>query len=455
MLLRDTNPSDFRVPSVPRRAVAADDAKAKAERVGEEALRRRDERDANLAAAHERARARSSLFKMFAEEGRPAAGFVRRADEALKRYKSSPEALRGDDLKTLERDVRGHAMRLEASARARERVLQAGRTLDTLIAATRAAPQNFAAHAEAARELVARLRLPEKATAAFRARLPEIPEAALAALIERDPQHASQLIETREGPASRAHRIDRATLRVLAKHANAAVDEAEQHRTAGKNTAAMRAHADAANAIDAAERGEGDESALTAWLTQSEKLGPAATRMLRRQSRAAAKTVARRKAATASARKKLARGEPLDDTNREGLDGVYAALAPDDEAAFVEAAGALPAAVVRRIAADLKSGDPTRAQRAAEFVLALEAKNEDLVDRIPKTLRAEAHRLADATAAGFTATDAAAYLSAAADIPNADRTRRTTDFDRTIDGATLARAIEQAFAVDVAGIADT
>ncbi len=464
MLLRDTNPSDFRVPTTPRRAIAADDAKAKADRAGEEALRRRDERDTGLALSHERARARAELLQLFADEERPANGFVARADDALKRYKSSPDALRGEDLKALERDVRGHAIRLEAMARARDRVVQVGKTLDTLIEATHTAPQNFAAHAEAARETIDRLRLPEKAAAAFRARLPEIAETALLALIDRDPDHAATLLKSSEGPASAEYGLDRATRRVLAKHAAAAAEERKHTHATAANVEAMRAHADAADAIAATERGDGDETGLFAWLARSETLGPAATRALRRQSKAAAKTVARRKATVAAVRDRLARGEPMGDLDEEGIDGAYAALHPvarvgnegrdRADVAFAAAAGTLPAPVVRRIVADMKSGDAARAMRAATFVVALEEKDAGLVARLPKTVVREAHQLAAAGRAGFSDTDAANALSTAADVDVPDRDRRTQEFDRTVDGAALARAIEHAFAVKAEGIAD-
>jgi len=421
MLLRDTNPSDFRVPTMPR-ASAIDGEKAKADRAAEDALRRRNERDTRLSAAHERARARTQMLKMFAEEGQESAGLVARADAALKAYKGSPGALKGDDFAALVRDVRGQALSLEAMARARERIVQTGKTLDTLIEATRAAPENFEAHVGAAREAIEGQKLPAKVEAAVRARLSEIPEAALAALIERDPAHAADLIKTREGPADAAFGLDRATLRVLGRHAAAAIDETEATHANSANVAAMRAHADAANAIEAAARGEGDEAGLTAWLAQAETIGPKATRTLRRQSKAAAKVVAQRNAAAAALREKRARGEDLAD-------------ATDDT-----------------IAADLKSGDATRALRAAERIVALEAKG--LVARLPKSLVAEAHILATATRAGFTPTDALQHLRDAADVSATDRARRTNDFDRTANGEALARAIEQAFAIQIAGIAD-
>lgn len=457
MLLRDTNPSDFRVPTKPGRTIAVDDAKAKAARAGDEALQRRDERDAGLALAHERARARAELFKLFADEERPAKGFVAQADDALRRYKANAGALRGDDLKTLERDVRGQALRLEATARARERVLQAGRTIDTLIAATRTAPQNFAAHAETARSTVDGLKLPAKVADAFRARQSEIPEAAIAALIERDPIHAAQLLKSREGPASAEHGLDRATRRMLTKQAEAAAAQAEHRAASDANVAALRAHADAASAIDAAERGEGDEAGLTAWLAQSDVLGEAAVRDLRRKSKGAATTVARRKAAVTAAREALARGEaPADD---DGLDGVYASLPSSSDRegadmAFVEAAGTLPAALVRRIAADLKSADPARALNAAQLVVALEQKDMRFVARLPASLRTDAHHLSAAAASGITAADARRHLQDAAGRAPADRNRQAEAFDRTIDGAALVRAIEQTFAVTAAGIAD-
>ncbi|MFM9863665.1 MAG: hypothetical protein ACKVRO_08660 [Micropepsaceae bacterium] len=457
MLLRDTNTSDFRVPLGPRRPIAADDANAKADRQARSALRRRDERDTRLASAHERARARTQLLKMFAQDGQKSVGLVARADEALKAYRASPDALTGDDFDALSRDVRGQAMRLEAPARARERVVQLGKTLDTLIEATRAAPQNFAAHADAAREAIEQLKLPAKAAAAMRARVTDIPEAALAALIERDPQHAADLIKTHEGPADAAHGLDRATLRVLGKQAATAMEEAGAERANSANIAAMRAHADAANAIEAAARGEGDEAGLTAWLAQAETIEAAATRTLRRQSKAAAKTVADRKTAAAAIREKLARGQDIGDANDEAVDHAYAGHGAADKGggrAFAQAAGRMPAPLVRSIAADLKSGDPTRAQRAAELVVELEQKDEKLVTRLPPALCAEAHNLATAAKAGFNATDAALHLRDAPDLNPTDRNRRTASFDRTIDGAALARAVEQTFAVRVAGIAD-
>lgn len=449
MLLRDTIPSDFRVPTAPRRVIAADHA-------GEEAVRRRDERDAALSLAHERARARGELLAMFADEERPAQGFIARADEAFKRYKSAPGALRGDELKTLERDVRGHALRLEAMARARDRVLQAGKTLDTLIDATRKAPQNFAVHAQAARGTIDGLKLPAKAADAFRARLPEIPEAALTALIERDPEHAATLLKSREGPASAAVGLDRTTRRILAKHAAAAIAQAGHGNANRADVAAMRAHADAANAIAAAERGEGDEAGLTAWLAHADVIGTAAARDLRAKSKAAAATVARRKAAVTAARERLARGETLADTDDEGVDGLYAELAhgEDRDRAFAQAVGKLPAALVRRIAQGLKSGDPSRATQAAQFVVALEEKSETLVARLPASLRADAHRIAAAATAGFAGADAMRHLQEATNLPREERTRRAQAFERTIDGRALARAIEQTFAVKVAGIAD-
>lgn len=415
MLLRDTNPSDFRVPTAPGRTIASDPA-------AEDALRRRNERDAQLALAHERARARTQMLKMFAEEGQESAGLVARTDAALKAYKASPGALKGDDFAALARDVRGQALSVEAMARARGRVVQTGKTLDTLIEATRAAPENFEAHTNAAREAIDGQKLPAKIEAAFRARLAEIPEAALGALIERDPAYAAELIKRREGPADATFGLDRATLRMLAKQAAAAIDQAQAERAKGANVAAMRAHADAAIAIEAAERGEGDEAGLTAWLAQAETIGPKATRTLRRQSKAAAKVVAERNAAAAALREKRARGEDLTDT-------------ADDT-----------------IAADLRSGDAERVMRAAERIVALEVKGR--VARLPKTLIAEAHTLTAATNAGFTPTDALQHLRAAADLTPTDRTRRTTAFDRTVGGEAIANAIEQAFAIHIAGIAD-
>ncbi len=362
------------------------------------------------------------MLKMFAEEGQESAGLVARADAALKAYKASPGALKGDDFAALARDVRGQALSLEAMARARGRVVQTGKTLDTLIEATRAAPENFEAHTNAAREAIDGQKLPAKIEAAFRARLAEIPEAALGALIERDPAHAVDLIKTREGPAAATFGLDRATLRMLGKQAAAAIDQAEATHANNTNVEAMSAHADAANAIDAAARGEGDEAGLTAWLAQAETIGPKATRTLRRQSKAAAKVVAQRNAAAAAVREKRARGEDLADT-------------ADDT-----------------IAADMKSGDAERALRAAERIVALEAKG--LVARLPKTLIADAHTLTAATNAGFTPTDALQHLRAAADLTPTDRTHRTNTFDRTANGEAIAHAIERTFAITITGIAD-
>ncbi|NOT42576.1 MAG: hypothetical protein HOP13_19035, partial [Alphaproteobacteria bacterium] len=160
MLLRDTNASDFRVPTAPRPQIAIDSANAKADRIAADALNRRDERDARLAAAHERARARLHFVKTFADEGQQSKGLVARMDEALKTYKSSAGALDGEAFAALAREVRAEALRIEAMAHARDRVLQTGKTLDRLIEATGAAPQNFEAHAEAAREAVEGQQLP-------------------------------------------------------------------------------------------------------------------------------------------------------------------------------------------------------------------------------------------------------------------------------------------------------
>lgn len=367
MLLRDTNTSDFRVPTTPQQTIAPHAA-------GDDALRRRNERDARLTVAHERARARVEMLKMFGEDGQQSAGLVARADTALKAYKASPGALKGDDFAALARDVRAQALQLEAMARARERVVQTGKTLDTLIEATRTAPENFEAHAEAAREAIDGQKLPAKVEAALRARLSEIPEAALAALIERDPAHAADLIKTRKGPADATFGLDRATLRVLGKQAASAIDEADATRESATNVVAMRAHADAANAIASAESGEGDEAGLTAWLAQTETIGPNATRALRRQSKAAAKTVASRKAAVAAMREKLARGEDIPDANEDTTNPVYAAatkagLAPADAAQYL------------RDAPDLSPTD--RDRRTSDFARTVDGK--DLARAIEQT----------------------------------------------------------------------
>lgn len=450
MLLRDTNPADFRVPETARRQPATP-----ANLAGEQALHRRRERDTALATAHERARTRAELFRMSDEPA--SSGLVKRADEALKKYRSSPNAMKGDDFAALARDMRAEALRREAMARAQSRVVETGKTIDTLIEATRAAPRNFAANAEAAREAIDRVRLPAKIAAAFRDRIAEIPEAALAEWIERDPDYAAELIKRREGPADAEHGLDRATLRLLGKQAAAAIDQQEAAAANAATIAALRTHADAADAIDAAASGEGDESGLTAWLGDAETIGPRATRTLRKRSKAAAKTVADRKAAAADLRAKLARGEDVRDANDDAVDRAYADAAIADDAgeqAFTEAVGRLPAPVVRRIAADLRAGDPTRALRAAELVVALEQKNGELVARLPKSLIAEAHDLAAASTAGLTAADAARYLREAADLGQSDRDRRAQDFDHTINGAALVQAIEQTFAIAAKGIAD-
>lgn len=377
MLLLDTNPSDFRVPTVPQQT-------RKPHAVPDDPLRRRNERDARLTAAHERARARVEMLKMFAQDDQQSAGLVKRTEAALKTYKASTGALKGDDFAALARDVRAQALEREAMARARARVVQTGKTLDTLIEAARQAPENVEAHAGAAREAIEVQKLPAKVEAALRARLSEIPEAALSTLIERDPAHAAKLIKRREGPADATFGLDRATLRVLSKQAAGAIDEAEAAQADAVNVAALRAHADAANAIAAAQSGEGDEAGLTAWLAEADTIGPNATRKLRRESKAAAKTVAARKAAVAAAREKLARAEDIADADDDTIDPAFAA----------------------------------------------------------------------ATKAGFAPADAAQYLRDAPDLSPTDRDRRMTDFDRTVGGKDLARAIEQTFNIRITGIGD-
>ena len=451
MLLRDMQLSDFRVPRTARHQIAPDTESSKRDQANEEALRRRDQLRAGLATAHERARARAAFATLFAEDG-GAEGAVARSAAALKKYKAEPGALTGNEFGALEQDVRTEALRIEALAKARDRVLQVGRNLDTLIEATRATPGNFAAHAEAARETITRAKLPDKIAKAFRARLAEIPEAALVAQIEQDPPQAISLIEQREGPANPKFGIDNASLRVLAKQASAALAEREREKRAGESAIALRARVDAADEIAAAKRGEANGLTLSSWLTNAEAIGPAGTRALRRESKDVAKVIERRTAVAAYARARVARGK---ETDAEGVDELFAEYdgpGVDDALAIAEVAGALPKSLQRQIEADMKSEDAGRVAQASALIVKLEAKSPALISRLAASVRNDAHTVVAAIEAGFGPTDALRHLREAADIETSDSRRRIQSFDQAVDGGTVAAAVEHTFAIRAAGI---
>jgi hypothetical protein len=460
MLLRDRPDAGFRVPVVSRARIVPDDAAAKVDAKLSDALARRDERDRRMAVSVERARADARFAKAM---GAAEPGFVAQIDADLSAYKREPGALAGGDFEALRASVRGRAMRAEAAARSRERILRLGRVFDALVAAARATPATFAAHYETATRTVDALGLQPKVQAAFRARLPEIATAALSAIAAMEPERAAELIRHREGPAAASYGIPRAALRVLAKQSDAALDGARFAQEQRAAADATRAFADAEAAIAAAARDEGPETALASWRAEAATIGAAGVRELRRQSDAAAKALARKTAGAATVRELLAQGQtldPVDQAHVEGVDRVYAAFAATEpplntqarntaDVAFARAVRIVPLPVVRRLTGNLRGDDKGAAAAAAHAIAALEATDAALTKRFDWATLGEARRIAAATQAGFAGADAVAQLRAAADVPVGERARRRTTFDREVTGAAIARALERAFGIRI------
>ncbi len=384
--------------------------------------------------------------------GEAGEGFAKRIASELRAYKA---VLPGEGFDALRLSIGDRALRAEANARARDRILRVGQTIDMFVAAAKAAPENFATHFESAEEALGRLQLPAKAMMLFRQRLADIPAAALGALVERAPSVAVDLIKRREGPAAARFGVSRTARRLIAKQAEATQQNADLQTSQTNALAAARAHTDANAAITAAERGEAPETALTAWLPQASTIGDRGARELRKRSAAAAKAIARRKDATARARERLARGEPLDDA--EGADGAYTELpdARDDDAvAFVKTGRLVPRALARATAARLRSDDLDAAAAAARMVAAFVRDDESLVAAIdPDTVR-EALTIDAALSAGLPAAEAVRRVRDAADVPPRERSRRAGDFERAANGGDIARLLERLFGASVGGIED-
>jgi hypothetical protein len=463
MLLRDAHAAGFRVPETPRRPIEADTADAERDRKQSAALDERNARDTRLADRLEGARAQARFAKLIASaeaSGEAGEGLTARIAKELRKLKMQG-GLSNDGFATVETAVRGRAMKAEAEARAKDRIGRIGATIDTLVAATKAAPENFAAHVETAEQQLARLDLPETARALFRERLTDIPAAALSALAERAPDVAVDLIKRREGPAATRYGLSRTALRLIAKQADSAIANTDVATTHGATIKGTRAYADARAAIADAERGDAPESALTAWLPHAAVIGRNGARELQDLSGGAAETFTRKKSAAAEVRTRLAAGETLDPNDPahvEGADAAYAERPPQERAtsalAFAKSTRIVPASLARELIVRLKGDDLEAAAEAARTIATLAREDNASLARLdPGTVR-EALAIDTLQNAGLAPADAVRRFREGADVPIHERDRRTRDFDRRAGGRDIAAIIERLFGTALDGIAE-
>ena len=145
--------SQLVVPIVARPPIErADPLRDKFDAVTSGALAKREERDGRVTAGLEHAQARLYFLNMFreAEEaGEDGHGFVKHVDEAFKKYKNGRQgetdnpharaAMKGG-FDALHQELRGKALRTEAKARLRARIVTVGKSIDDLVAAATSLP---------------------------------------------------------------------------------------------------------------------------------------------------------------------------------------------------------------------------------------------------------------------------------------------------------------------------
>jgi hypothetical protein len=452
MLLRGSQAAGFTVPVVKGRTVVkADPLRDKLDRIGSEALEKRDGIDARVSAARETARSRRVLLDKLREaqeRGETGKGFAKRFGGELRKVKAErlAGALNGQALEQLkgrsndlDREFLDRALRAEAGTRARERIALIGKAIDDLVAAARANPMRFEAHHEAGRQVLADLPLPVKVVKAFRARLPEIPRAALMALAEREPANAIDLIERRKGPAHPRFGLAPAVVRLIGKQAQAKLEDDGRAQEISRGVNAARMLSDRRAAVDAVGRGEDAADGLS--VVGLNKIGGSLARQLRRDIRDVRKTQRHREKAAATVRGRLAGGLKLDPENEEQADGadiVYtrdlARSGRDQEqdrerdVAFTAVAGILPRTLARTINDLVLADDASRVIAGVKLVQALESIDSALTARVDRHVLGEAHEIVDIAESGVDWHEAVRLSRESIDVPVRERERRTQQF---------------------------
>jgi hypothetical protein len=464
MLLRGSqDQTGFTVPVVKRRSIEkADPSRDKLERITGEAVAKREATDARVSATFETARSRAQLLEMLSEaeqNGDVGEGFAVRFARDLKKAKderlsraANPEALGllKDGAEDLDRDLHHRALRAEAGARTRERIVRIGRMIDDLVAAAQAAPRSFEIHHATAREAISGLNLPSKVVAAFRARLPEIPRAALRALAQKEPDVALDLIKRRKGPAHPKFGVEPSVAQMIAKQARAKLDEDDGTQAIDEGVNALRALADREEAVAAYGRGEAGAEALS--LRGLDGVGAPHLRRLRQDGHAVRQRRRGQERASANVRKRFAQGLKLDaddDAQVEGLDLVYArdATSTSGEASdvgFAAAAGMLPKGLIKKIGDLVLSDDDERVAAGAKLVQAIEGIDAALTKRLDPHILDEAHEIIDIVEAGIDWIEAARLARERVDVSASERERRAQQFAQQFDPEWVTRTLEDA-----------
>jgi hypothetical protein len=465
MLLRGSQDQPgFTVPLIKRRLIEkADPSRDKLERITGDAVAKRDSADARVNATFEGARSRAQLLEMLSEveqNGDVGEGFARRFVQEIKKAKgerfaraANPRALGllKDGAEDMDRDLHSRALRAEAGARTRERIARIGRMVDDFVTAAQTAPHSFETHYVTAREAIAGLELPAKVVAAFRARLPEISRAALRALAEKEPDVALDIIERRTGPAHPRFGVERPVVQMIAKQAQAKLDEDEGKGAIDDDVNAIRALADREEAVAAYGRGEATPGA-TLSLRGLDGVGASHLRQLRHESQTVRQQRRRQEKASAIVRRRLAQGLKLDaddEAQAEGLDLVYLRDAAStsgegSDVAFAAAAGVLPTGLNKKIGDLVLSDEDERVVAGVKLVQTLERIDPALTKRVDRHVLDEAHEVMDIVESGIDWTEAVRLARERVDVPGTERERRSQQFAEQSDPGWVGRALGEA-----------
>ncbi|MCE9523120.1 MAG: hypothetical protein K8S25_11905 [Alphaproteobacteria bacterium] len=477
--------SQLVVPVVARPLIErADPVRDKLDAVTSEALAKREERDGHATAGLERAQARLHFLNMFREaqeSGGDSHGFVKRVDDEFKKYKNerrgqidnphARESLKGG-FDALHQELRGKALRTEAKARLRERIVVVGKSIDDLVAAATSLPMNFASHYEAGRNGIERLGLPPKIAEAFGRRLVEIPQAALKALATQDPQAALEMVKRRSGAADPKYGLERNVVRVIGKQAEAEHRYRGSEKTSAEAAGVTRTIVDGKLAIGAAKRGEVSPSALAGWMAQRDKIGKGAARELTRDSGEAMRAIERKVKTSAMARNVLARGKKIDRTDADQVEGFnnhfeQASVGTSAQAGGADAtldqqslqmarlAGVMPKKLADSIVARFKSDDARSTAEAAHLISELEHDDPELTKGLDTDVLRQAHSIISAAEGGIDWVEAARMVREIVDLPRSERERREQEFARIVNGGEVSKIIEDAFGVKIAGMAES
>jgi hypothetical protein len=469
MLLRGSQASaGFTVPVVKRRLVeSADPLRDKLERIGTEALLKRDAIDARVSALRASSRSRRALLDRLREaqeRGETGKGFAKRFEGEMRKVRAERMAGAGNDralelLKQRSDDLDGwffdRALKVEAGTRARERVASIGKAID--VAATRADPARFEAHHAEARKTLDGVSLPAKVAKAFRARLPEIPRAALLALAEHEPTLALEFVERRKGPAHPKFGLTRTVVRLIGKQALAKLDADQSGSDIERQADASRVLADRTAAVEAVGRGEETENELS--LVGLSAIGGRHARQLRGDIRDARKVVSKREKFARAVRERLSAGSKLDpksDADAEGLDIVYArdvtGGANDDaqrqrDVSFAAAAGMLPRTLAKAIGNLVLGDDTARVIEGVKLIQALERVDGALTETLDRHVLQEAHEILDIVESGVDWHEAV-RMSRDNDVSAPERDRRAPEFVKHLDIERVFDVLGEALGLD-------